>query len=253
MFTYRADWEKLSERIGYWLDYEHPYVTYSNDYVESVWWALTTLFDEGCCIADTRSCRTARAAARRCRATRSRRATRTSKDPSVYVALDLGRRTKRREDTASRILVWTTTPWTLVSNVALAVHPELEYVELRKRESETRRDDHPRRVARRARCSATTSPIAGRRCDRFTGAELVGGRYQRPLDWVEYPTDGKHEIIVGEDFVSADDGTGVVHMAPAFGADDYAAGQRHDLAFLQPVNLARRVPGRRCRSWAACS
>ena len=69
----------------------------------------------------------------------------------------------------------------------------------------------------------------------MTGAELSGKRYRRPLDWVPYPDEGRHEVIVTEEFVSADDGSGVVHMAPAFGADDYAAGQRHGLAFLQPV------------------
>src|SRR5690606_13635411 len=68
------------------------------------------------------------------------------------------------------------------------------------------------------------------------GASLAGRRYRRPLDWVPYPSEGNHEVIVVEDFVSADDGSGIVHMAPAFGADDYAAGQRHGLAFLQPVN-----------------
>ena len=75
----------------------------------------------------------------------------------------------------------------------------------------------------------------------FRGSELVGKRYKRPLDWVEYK-DGKHEVIIGESFVSADEGTGVVHMAPAFGADDYAAGQRNGLAFLQPVNLRGEFP-----------
>ena len=70
---------------------------------------------------------------------------------------------------------------------------------------------------------------------RHEGASLVGRRYERPLDWVAYPEEGAHEIIVGEEFVTAEDGSGVVHMAPAFGADDYAAGQRHGLAFVQPV------------------
>ena len=75
----------------------------------------------------------------------------------------------------------------------------------------------------------------------FRGSDLVGKRYKRPLDWIEYK-EGKHEIIIGESFVSADEGTGVVHMAPAFGADDYAAGQRNGLAFLQPVNLRGEFP-----------
>src|SRR5690606_26463372 len=74
------------------------------------------------------------------------------------------------------------------------------------------------------------------------GSALVGLGYKRPLDWVEYPDDGAHEVIVGEDFVTAEDGSGVVHMAPAFGADDYAAGQRHNLAFLKPVDDRGEFP-----------
>ena len=76
----------------------------------------------------------------------------------------------------------------------------------------------------------------------MTGAELVGARYRRPLDWLAYPEGTSHEIIVGESFVSADDGSGVVHMSPAFGADDYAAGRRHNLAFLQPVDARGEFP-----------
>src|SRR5206468_287779 len=81
---------------------------------------------------------------------------------------------------------------------------------------------------------------------KLPGTQLVGWRYSRPLDWLEYPAGAEHEIVVGEDFVSADDGSGIVHMAPAFGADDYAAARRHNLAFLQPVGLrgefARSLP-----------
>ena len=76
----------------------------------------------------------------------------------------------------------------------------------------------------------------------FRSADLVGARYRRPLDFLAYPEGTNHEIIVGEDFVSADDGSGVVHMSPAFGADDYAAGRRHNLAFLQPVDSRGRFP-----------
>ena len=161
------------------------------------------------------------------------------KDPSAYVALDLV------EDNAPkkgrrRILVWTTTPWTLVSNVALAVSPALEYVELRKKKSETEETI----ILALARVAAVLGDDFAARWETvntFPGAELVGKRYKRPLEWVEYK-EGKHEIIVGEDFVSSEEGTGVVHMAPAFGADDYAAGQRNGLAFLQPVNLRGEFP-----------
>ena len=237
VFRYRGDWERLSERIAFWLDYERPYVTYSHEYVESVWWALKTLHDKGLLVQGHKilpycpRCETALSSHEVAQGYKD------VEDPSTYVALDL-------VDDASpvrrRILVWTTTPWTLVSNAALAVSPTLAYAEVRKRSG-----------------AAFTLVLAESRlagvlgadwADRWevvathAGASLAGLRYRRPLDWVEYPAGSAHEVIVAEDFVSADDGSGVVHMAPAFGADDYAAGQRHGLAFVQPVDARGRFP-----------
>jgi len=228
VWKYRSDWETLSKRIGYWLDYANPYVTYSHDYVESVWWALKTLFDKGKLYRGHKvlpycpRCGTALSSHEVAQGYK------TVKDLSVYIALDL------EGDAERRILVWTTTPWTLVSNVALAVNPELEYVELRELESETA----PTLILAVLRIKALLGDDYTQRwhtVSRMRGSELAGKRYKRPLDWVEYG-EGGHEVIVGESFVSAEDGSGVVHMAPAFGADDYAAGQRHGLAFLQPVD-----------------
>jgi len=238
VWRYRTDWEELSERIGYWLDYTDPYVTYSNNYIESVWWALATMFRRGRLYRGHKVL----PYCARCGTTLSSHEVaqgyKDVKDPSAYVALDLveekGAKTRRR------ILVWTTTPWTLISNVALAVNPTLEYVELRKRKSET---DETIILALARTPAVLGDDFAGRweTVRSFRGTELVGGRYKRPLDWVAYK-EGKHEVIIGESFVSADEGTGVVHMAPAFGADDYAAGQRNGLAFLQPVNLRGEFP-----------
>jgi isoleucyl-tRNA synthetase len=238
VWTYRADWEELSERIGYWLDYSDPYVTYSNDYIESVWWALATMFRRGRLYRGYKVL----PYCARCGTTLSSHEVaqgyKDVKDPSAYVALDLvdEKSTAKRR----RILVWTTTPWTLVSNVALAVNPELEYVELRKRKGG---DDETIILAITRAAGVLGDDFADRWevVRSFRGSELVGKRYRRPLDWVPYPK-GNHEIVVGESFVSAAEGTGVVHMAPAFGADDYAAGQRHGLAFLQPVNLRGEFP-----------
>jgi len=238
VWRYRTDWEELSERIGYWLDYSDPYVTYSNNYIESVWWALATMFRAGRLYRGHKVL----PYCARCGTTLSSHEVaqgyKDVKDPSAYVALDLvedkGAKTRRR------ILLWTTTPWTLVSNVALAVNPALEYVELRKRKS----DAGETVILALARTPAVLGDdFAGRweTVGSFRGSDLVGKRYKRPLDWVAYK-EGKHEIIIGESFVSADEGTGVVHMAPAFGADDYAAGQRNGLAFLQPVNLRGEFP-----------
>lgn len=238
VFRYKADWEQLSARMGYWLDYSDPYVTYSAEYVESVWWALKTLHTKGLLYLGHKVL----PYCARCETTLSSHEVAQGyedvEDPSVYVALDLVE--PSAAGSRRRIIVWTTTPWTLVSNVALAVHPELTYVELRKKSV---RDWTI--VLAESRAGAVLGADHAERWDTVAtmpGADLVGMRYKRPLDWVEYPDEGQHEVIVGEEFVTADDGSGVVHMAPAFGADDYAAGQRHGLAFVNPVNGRGKFP-----------
>ena len=250
VFTYREDWQKLSERMAYWLDYEHPYVTYTPDYVESVWWALATLFEKQLLYRGHKilpycsRCGTALSSHEVAQGYED------IDDPSVYVALDLGAVGGAVVDdaagmpgrTARRILVWTTTPWTLVSNAALAVHPELPYVELVK----TGSPDSRTIIMAEARVRAVLGDDYAARWTQvalLSGAELVGARYRRPIDWLPYPEGTEHELVVGEAFVSADDGSGVVHMSPAFGADDYAAGRRHNLSFLQPVDERGRFPG----------
>ena len=234
VFRYRTDWEKLSARMAYWLDYEHPYVTYTNDYVESVWWALKTLHDKGLLYRGHKilpycgRCGTALS---------SHELALGYKDvegPSVYVALPVDGAPDRQ------FLVWTTTPWTLVSNVALAVHPEIDYVEVRRRAG----NDARTLILAEARLKGVFGDDYDDRWSvvaRMKGSMLVGMRYKRPFEWLEYP-EGEHEVVVSEEFVTATDGSGIVHMAPAFGADDYAAGRRHNLAFLQPVDARAAFP-----------
>jgi isoleucyl-tRNA synthetase len=240
VFKYRTDWERLSERIAYWLDYEHPYVTYSNDYVESVWWALKTLHDKGLLYKGHKilpycpRCGTALSSHEVALGYK------VVEDPSVYVALDV---TDANGGAAEgrRILVWTTTPWTLVSNAALAVNPDLDYAEVRRRNG----NDTRTLILAESRLKGVLGEDFTDRWDvvsKVLGSDMVGWRYRRPFDWLEYPDATNHEVVVAEDFVSADDGSGVVHMSPAFGADDYAAGRRHNLAFLQPVNGRGEFP-----------
>ena len=246
VWKYRGEWEKLSERIAYWLDYDHPYVTYSNDYVESVWWALATLHARDFLYRGHKilpycpRCGTALSSHEVAQGYKD------VSDPSVYVALDLletgGGAAAARADGRSmrRLLVWTTTPWTLLSNTALAVNPDIDYVELRRKVG----DDRTVILAD----SSVHAVLGDDHGDRWTrvrvmrGSEMAGWRYARPLDWVPYPPTGAHEIIVAEAFVSAGEGTGIVHMSPAFGADDYAAAQRNGLAFLQPVDTRGQFP-----------
>ncbi|HEU4628869.1 MAG TPA: isoleucine--tRNA ligase [Gemmatimonadaceae bacterium] len=271
VWTYRGDWERLSARIGYWLDYADPYVTYANEYVESVWWALRTLHERGLLYRGHKIL----PYCPRCETSLSSHEVAQGyedvEDPSVYVALDLVEPASgaanargdaggppRQQDALGpaadqhpsaapgsesspgrRILVWTTTPWTLVSNVALAVNPDLTYAEVRRRQGDPRT-----LVLAEGRLPGVLGADWADRWEvvaRRPGRELEGWRYRRPIDWLPYG-EGAHEIIVGESFVSAEDGSGVVHMAPAFGADDYAAGQRHGLAFLQPVDARGRFP-----------
>ena len=237
VFKYREEWERLSARIGYDLDYANPYVTYSHEYVESVWWALATLHARDVLYRGHKilpycaRCGTALSSHEVAQGYEN------VMDPSVYVALDLaGSSSSLRR----RLLVWTTTPWTLVSNTALAVHPDLEYVEVRKKSGVAWT-----LILAEARAAAVLGEGWTERWDvvaTMRGSDLAGQRYRRPLDWVQFPAEGERELIVAETFVSADDGSGIVHMSPAFGADDYAAGQRNGLAFVQPVNLRGEFP-----------
>ena len=252
VWKYREEWERLVERVAHWLDYKDPYVTYSNNYVESVWWALKTLHSKGLLVQGHKIL----PYCPRCGTTLSSHEVAQGyedvEDPSVYLALDLVDDPERvngvpftvngTPSTAvrrRRIVVWTTTPWTLPSNAALAVHPDLNYVEVKK----NGRDDWTLIMAESRAIAVLGQEWRSKWevVNRFTGKELEGTRYRRPLDWLEYP-EGEHEVIIAEDFVLADDGSGVVHMSPAFGADDYAAGQRRGLAFLQPVNARGEFP-----------
>ena len=231
VFTYKEDWERLSERIGYWLDYSDPYVTFHREYIESVWWLLEQLDDRDLIYRGYRSvpycprCGTALSSHEVAQGYRD------VEDPSVHFECPLVDDDGRL--TGASLLAWTTTPWTIPSNVALAINPELSYAEV----------EHEGR--RLIVAETLVEDVFGEGASiarRVPAAELVGARYRRPLDIVALE-EGQAEAgwrVVAEDFVSAEDGTGVVHIAPAFGADDYAAGQRHGLPMLRPIDDAGR-------------
>jgi len=225
VFKYKTDWESLSDRIGYWLDYEHPYITYSNPYIETVWWLLKRLHEKALLYRGHKvlpycpRCGTALSSHEVAQGYE------TVQTNSVYVTFPLA------SDTARQLVIWTTTPWTLLANVAVAVHPDIEYGEweiegVRYIAAAQRAGDvhvHGKPLAQAPR-------VAG-----YPGRDLVGQKYVRPLEMVPLPQEGQRAVIVAGAFVSADEGTGLVHMAPAFGADDYAAAQQYGLAFVNPV------------------
>jgi isoleucyl-tRNA synthetase len=232
VFKYKTDWEALSDRIAYWLDYEHPYITYSNTYIETVWWLLKRLYEKALLYRGHKvlpycpRCGTALSSHELAQGYE------TEQTNSVYVTFPL--QTRKGDD--PRILaIWTTTPWTLLSNVAVAVDPDLEYGEYAVTDGDTS-TSYIVAVARAADVHVHGRPLAqGELLKTFPGRDLIGKKYVPPFDVVPFPKDGQRFVIVPGAFVTADEGTGLVHMAPAFGADDYAMGQQHGLAFVNPV------------------
>ena len=230
VLTYTDEWERFSARIGYWLDYSKPYVTYQPEYIESVWWLLKQIADRGLVYRGHKILPYCPRCGTGLSSHEVALGYKDVKDPSLYVTLPI-LKADGTED-GREFLVWTTTPWTLVSNVALAVNPELEYAEV---EWEGRT-----LVLVAARVPALFGAEASV-LRTFPASEIVGLRYRRPFDWVELTAFADEEVrrgwhVLPADFVSADDGTGIVHMSPAFGADDYAVCREHGLPVLQPVD-----------------
>ncbi len=238
VFRYKSDWEALSERIGYWLDYERPYVTYTNNYIESVWWLLRQLADKDLLYQGHKvlpyctRCGTALSSHELAQGYASH------KSPSIYVLF----RIANGAGGPRHLLVWTTTPWTLPSNTAIAVHPEFRYVELDVDGTHVIVEQSI--AAGKVVAGATRGQPLGSYpvVAEYAGRDLVGWRYQQLLDAV--PIDESQALrVVAGDFVTSEEGTGLVHMAPAFGADDYAAMQRDHLAFVNPVDPNGRFAG----------
>jgi isoleucyl-tRNA synthetase len=228
VFRYQAEWESLSDRIAYWLDYEHPYITCSNDYIETVWWLLARLHQRDLLYRGHRVL----PYCPRCGTVLSSHELAQGYEDvttnSIYVTFPFD------DGSGRELLVWTTTPWTLLSNVAVAVHPDLEYGEYevggRRLILATARAGLPSSSEKGA---PTFAELGARRT--FSGRQLVGMSYRRPLEVVPLPEDRTSRVVVPGEFVTADDGSGLVHMAPAFGADDYQTGIEHGLALARPV------------------
>jgi isoleucyl-tRNA synthetase len=218
VFEYVDDWNELTERMGYWIDLKDAYVTCSNEYIESVWWALKRFFDAGMIYKGHKI----QPYCPRCETPLSSHEVSLGymdiKDPSVYVKMKV-----RGEDNTC-FLVWTTTPWTLISNVALAVHPEVDYIKVLNKGEYL--------ILAQARLSVLDGEY--QIIEEFKGDALAGKEYERVFSYL--PVKGKAFYVVEGDFVTTEDGSGIVHMAPAFGEDDYRVGQEYGLPTLQPVD-----------------
>ncbi len=222
VFTYVEEWNRLTERIGFWIDLDDPYVTLDNSYIESVWWSLKTLFDRGDLYEGHRvspycpRCGTALSSHEVAQGYRE------VIDPSAYVRFPLV--DDAGERTGESLLVWTTTPWTLPGNYAVAVNPDVTYARVEVG-GETLIVAEPLVEAVLGRPGDDGNPVlpAGTTvAGTLPAAELVGRRYDGPVMPMGDGGSGVFRVIAGE-FVTTDDGTGLVHIAPAYGEDDYRA------------------------------
>ncbi len=227
IYRYLGDWEKLTERIGFWIDTKDAYYTLSNDYIESVWWILKQIWDRGLLYYDYKVV----PYCARCGTTLSSHEVdqgyKTVEDPSVYVRFPLA------DEPELSLLVWTTTPWTLISNVAVAISPEIVYAEIEQ--------DGRRLIMARDLVAKLFEEEAGI-VRELSAAELAGRSYVPPYGFVK-PDKQAHYIVEAE-FVSAEEGTGIVHIAPAFGADDMLVARAHDLPVVNPVDEEGRFDNR---------
>ncbi len=218
---YIGKWEEMIRRMGFWIDLEHPYITMTDDYIETLWWAIKRIHEQGLLYRGHKVLPYCPRCGTPLSSHEVAQGYRTAEDPSVFVLMPLS------EDQEVKILVWTTTPWTLPANVALAVDPAATYVEVE--------HQGERLILAKPRLAAVLGEGA-RVLREFPGEELLDKEYE-PL----YPLVAGEENayrVVGADFVSMEEGTGVVHIAPAFGEEDYELGRRERLPFVQPVDLS---------------
>ena len=233
VFKYEGEWREMTRRIGYWLDLDDPYITCTTDYVESVWWLLRRMWDAGFIYQGHKVMPYNPRLGTVYSSHEVAQGYEEVEDPSITTRFRVAGEPTRR------FLVWTTTPWTLLSNVALAVHPDLDYVEIRLTGEGAEAGETL--ILADARVAAVLDGREHEVLARMKGSALAGMRYERLYDYVPFD-DGKRgaEVVLAE-FVTAEDGTGIVHMAPAYGADDYAVGRQNDLAFLALVGRDGKV------------
>ena len=220
VWKYTDEWKKMSDRLGYWVDMEHPYVTYHDDYIESVWWALKTISEKGLLYKGYKivpycpRCGTALSSHEVAQGYKD------VKEKSVYVKFKV----KGKENTY--FLVWTTTPWTLPSNVALCMNAEYDYVEIEA--------NGERYILAEALVPSL-----------FEDYEIISRKKGSEYEYVEYEPMFHYAVgtfkekafyVTNDGYVTLTDGTGIVHIAPAFGEDDANVGRKYKLPFVQMVN-----------------
>ena len=220
VWKYKQEWEEMSDRVGFWADMENPYVTYENNYIESVWWALKTISDKGLLYKGHKivpycpRCGTSLS---------SHEVAQGYKDVKETSCIA---KFKVVGEDNTYILAWTTTPWTLPSNVALCVSPKDTYVKIKVESGEKYI------LAEALISSVITEKYEVER--KYIGEELCDTKYEPLFDFVK--PEKRCWYVIADNYVTLTDGTGVVHIAPAFGEDDSRVGKDNDLPFVQLVD-----------------
>ena len=215
----------MTKRMGFWVDFDEAYWTMSPEYIESVWWSLQQIWNKGLLVQDHRVAPYCPRCGTGLSDHELAQGYETIKDPSVFVRFPVT--SGKLAELKASLLVWTTTPWTLVSNTAVAVNPKVEYQVV-----EITVDEKTERLV----VAADLASVLGE--DRkviatFIGKDLEHTKYSRPFDFVEI--NDSHFVVLA-DYVTVEDGTGLVHQSPAFGADDLEVCRKYNLPVVNPVN-----------------
>ena len=219
------EFTQMSKRMGFWVDTDAAYWTMSPDYIESVWWSLKTIFDAGLLVQDHRVAPYCPRCGTGLSDHELAQGYETVVDPSVYVRFPVAAGELADRFPGVSLLVWTTTPWTLVSNTAVAVRPDAMYVV-------AKRADGEHLILAEELLAHVFGEEVVEVVERLPGSRLEHTAYRRPFDLVDIPD--AHFVILA-DYVTTDDGTGLVHQAPAFGAEDLISCRAYGLPVVNPV------------------
>jgi len=233
VWRYKGEWERMIERMGFWIDLENAYVTYTDGYIETVWWELKTMFDRGLLYQGHKTLPYCPRCGTGLSSHEVAQGYKMVDDPSVTIRMPIVSDEEAAFDVEvpgkTALLTWTTTPWTLPANVALAIAKNATYAEV---ETGGERLVLARDLIEKALVGDDVRIVREMR-----GSDLIGLRYEPPYRLTEEPT--AHQVYAA-DFVNMEDGTGIVHIASAFGEDDYRLGREAGLPFVQPVDLEGR-------------
>lgn len=233
-------WRTLTDRMGYWVDLDSAYITCTNEYIESVWWALKQFFDKGLIYRGFKVVPQSPTIQTPLSSHELSQGYKDVQDPSCFLKTKIIS-SPFNDIVGAEILVWTTTPWTLLGNVATAVGEDIEYVLVKNTRKTKEMVEEFKLVLAKARLSVLDGEYEI--IKEFKGSEIVGTRYEQILPFAEINIEENPNAltIIAGDFVSTDNGSGIVHLAPAFGEDDYRMSLVHNLPFIQHVDPSGHI------------